>query len=101
MQANCDIIRHLVQDCFLIESIKNRYTVSFYAYGVYYKKELIMRDNKAIQRGVIYARYSPGPKQRDESIEGQLRECKEYAEKEGIQIIGSYIDKKISGRSDN
>ena len=29
--------------------------------------------------GVIYARYS-SDNQREESIEGQLRECKEYAE---------------------
>jgi len=54
-----------------------------------------------VQRGVIYARYSPGPNQREESIEGQLRECKKYAEEQGIQIIGSYEDRKVSGRTDN
>lgn len=31
-------------------------------------------------KGVIYARYSSSG-QRDESIEGQLRECRQYAEK--------------------
>ena len=31
-------------------------------------------------KGVIYARYS-SDNQREESIEGQLRECKEYAER--------------------
>ena len=30
-------------------------------------------------KGVIYARYS-SDNQREESIEGQLRECKDYAE---------------------
>ena len=35
--------------------------------------------------GVIYARYS-SDNQREESIEGQLRECKVFAEKNGIQI---------------
>ena len=35
---------------------------------------------------VIYARYS-SDSQREESIEGQLRECKEYAEKNGITIV--------------
>mgnify|MGYP000427580268 FL=1 len=30
-------------------------------------------------KGVIYARYS-SDNQREESIEGQLRECKEYVE---------------------
>ena len=47
----------------------------------------------------IYARYSDSS-QRDESIEGQLRECKEYAEKNGITVISSYIDRALSARSD-
>ncbi len=34
--------------------------------------------------GVIYARYS-SDNQREESIEGQLRECKVFAEKNGIR----------------
>ena len=38
-------------------------------------------------RAVIYARYS-SDNQREESIEGQLRECKEFAEKNDITIIG-------------
>ena len=41
---------------------------------------------------VIYARYS-SDNQREESIEGQLRECKEYADKNGINLIGTYIDR--------
>ncbi len=45
-------------------------------------------------RGVIYARYS-SDNQREESIEGQLRECKEYAEKNDIQIIGTYTDRAL------
>lgn len=47
--------------------------------------------------GVIYARYSAGPNQTDQSIEGQIRDCKEYAEKNNIRIIDYYIDKHISG----
>ena len=39
---------------------------------------------------VIYARYS-SDNQREESIEGQLRECKAFAEKNDIQIVGTYI----------
>ena len=50
--------------------------------------------------GVIYARYS-SDNQRDESIDGQLRVCKEYAERNGIQLVGEYIDRAISGRKDN
>ena len=48
-------------------------------------------------RGVIYARYS-STGQREESVEGQLRECKAFAERKGIAIVGSYIDRAISGR---
>ena len=36
--------------------------------------------------GVIYARYS-SDSQREESIDGQLRECYAFAEKQGISII--------------
>lgn len=49
---------------------------------------------------VIYARYS-SDNQREESIEGQLRECKEYAEKNGITILCSYIDRALSAKTDN
>ena len=50
--------------------------------------------------GVIYARYS-SDNQREESIEGQLRECKAFAEKNGIQIVGTYIDRALSAKTDN
>ena len=40
---------------------------------------------------VIYARYS-SDSQREESIEGQLRECREYAERNDMTIVGTYID---------
>ena len=40
---------------------------------------------------VIYARFS-SDNQREESIEGQLRECKAFAEKNGYRIVGTYID---------
>jgi len=51
-------------------------------------------------KAVIYARYSSDG-QREESIEGQLRECKEYAEKNGITILGTYIDRALSAKTDN
>ena len=37
---------------------------------------------------VIYARYS-SDNQREESIEGQLRDCKDYAEKNSITVVGT------------
>ena len=49
--------------------------------------------------GFIYARYSPGPQQTEASIEGQVRECKEYAERNGIRIINIYSDSKQTGRN--
>ena len=49
--------------------------------------------------GVIYARYS-SHNQREESIEGQIRECKRYAEQHGITIVGEYADRAITGRTD-
>ena len=51
-------------------------------------------------KGVIYARYS-SDNQREESIEGQLRECKDYAERNGITILGTYIDRALSAKTDN
>ena len=50
--------------------------------------------------GVIYARYS-SDNQKEESIDGQLRECKAYAEKNGIQIVENYIDRALSAKTDN
>ncbi len=51
-------------------------------------------------RGVIYARYSSS-NQREESIEGQIRENTAYANKHGIEIVGTYIDRALSGKTDN
>lgn len=50
--------------------------------------------------GVIYARYS-SDNQREESIDGQIRECKEFAEKNDIRIIDTYIDRALSAKTDN
>ena len=49
-------------------------------------------------KAVIYARYS-SDSQREESIEGQFRECTEYAERNGITILRSYIDRALSART--
>ncbi|MEE0897678.1 MAG: recombinase family protein, partial [Acutalibacteraceae bacterium] len=49
---------------------------------------------------VIYARYS-SDNQREESIEGQLRECKEFAEANDMIIVDTYIDRALSAKTDN
>ena len=47
---------------------------------------------------VIYARYS-SDNQREESIEGQVRACTEYALKNDMDIIKVYADHAMSGRT--
>ena len=59
-----------------------------------------MKNSKELVDGVIYARYSEGPNQTEASIEGQVRECKEYADKNGIRIVNIYTDSKHTGRND-
>ena len=51
-------------------------------------------------KAVIYARYS-SDSQTEQSIEGQVRVIREYAERNKIQIIDSYIDRAISGRRED
>lgn len=48
---------------------------------------------------VIYARYSSS-KQREESIDGQLRVCHAFAENEGLIVMHEYIDRAMSARTD-
>ena len=50
--------------------------------------------------GVIYARYSSDG-QREESIEGQIRECTEYCARNGITVVRHYIDRALSAKTDN
>ena len=49
---------------------------------------------------VIYARYS-SDRQTEQSIEGQLKECYEYARRNDYTVIGEYIDRAISGTTDH
>lgn len=51
-------------------------------------------------KAVIYARYS-SDNQREESIEGQIRECTAFAEKNNITILRHYIDRAFSAKTDN
>lgn len=48
---------------------------------------------------VIYARFS-SHNQTEQSIEGQLKTCYEFAQKNGYSIVGEYIDRAISGTTD-
>lgn len=50
--------------------------------------------------GKIYARYSSN-NQTEQSIEGQIRVCREFAQRNGIIIVGTYIDRATTGTNDN
>ena len=49
---------------------------------------------------VFYGRYSDSG-QTEQSIEGQRKVCYDFAERNGYKIIAEYIDRAISGTSDN
>ena len=52
-----------------------------------------------MKTAVIYARYS-SDRQTEQSIEGQLRKCNEYAEQNNIVIVDTYIDRAMTGTND-
>lgn len=53
-----------------------------------------------MKTAVIYARYS-SERQTDQSIESQLRVCNEYALRNEIVVVDTYIDKAMTGTNDN
>ena len=53
-----------------------------------------------MKTAVVYARYS-SERQTEQSIEGQLRECNEYAMRNDIVIVDTYIDRAMTGTNDN
>ena len=52
-----------------------------------------------MDKGVIYARFS-SQSQNEQSIEAQVRICKEFAENKDIQIVNVYSDKARTGTND-
>ena len=53
-----------------------------------------------MKTAVIYARYS-SDSQSEQSIEGQLRICEEYAKHNNILILNTYIDRAMTGKNDH
>ena len=53
-----------------------------------------------MKKAVIYARFSCS-NQTEQSIEGQIRVCKEYAQRNNIVILNEYIDRAKSGTNDS
>ncbi|MEG2450733.1 MAG: recombinase family protein, partial [Clostridia bacterium] len=53
-----------------------------------------------MKKAVIYARYS-SDSQTEQSIEGQVRVCRDYAKQNDILIVDEYIDRATTGTNDN
>lgn len=53
-----------------------------------------------MKTAVIYARYSCD-QQTEQSIDGQLRVCEEFAQRNNILILNTYIDRAMTGTNDN
>lgn len=53
-----------------------------------------------MKTAVIYARYS-SDKQTEQSIEGQLYDCYNYAKQHGITVVQEYIDRAMTGKNDD
>ena len=52
-----------------------------------------------MKTAVIYARYS-SDSQTEQSIEGQLRVCQDFAKNNDILIVDTYIDRAMTGTND-
>lgn len=52
-----------------------------------------------MENGIIYARFS-SQSQNEQSIEAQVRICKEFAESKDINIVNIYSDKARTGTND-
>jgi len=53
-----------------------------------------------MKTAVIYARYSCD-NQTEQSIEGQLNVCQDYAKRNDILILDTYVDRAMTGTNDN
>ena len=64
------------------------------------KIKLNKRRKNKVKTAVIYARYS-SDSQSEQSIEGQLRVCEQYAKNNNFVILNTYIDRAMTGTNDN
>ena len=64
-------------------------------------RSFVFRQNPAVKdKAVLYLRYS-SESQTENSIEGQRRECLAYAEHNGLEVLGEYVDRAKTGTNDN
>lgn len=52
-----------------------------------------------MKKAVIYARYS-SDSQTEQSIEGQLRVCWNYAKNNDLLVVDTYVDRAMTGTND-
>ena len=66
------------------------------------KKNNLIENNLdcSVKTAVIYARYSSN-NQTEQSIEGQVHVCEDYAKRNNIIIVDSYVDRAMTGTNDN
>ena len=80
-------------------------TLTIFRVGVFLADKTDKADSQSAQKGVymknavIYARFSSHA-QNEQSVEGQLKECYAFAEKQGYKIINEYIDRALTGTTD-
>ena len=58
-----------------------------------------IREKNGVVKAVIYARFS-SDRQREESIEAQLRAIEAFAERENLVLVKSYIDRGKTATTD-
>lgn len=59
----------------------------------------MQKNNNIGNRCVIYARYSCS-NQTEQSIEGQMHDCEQFAARNNLQIVNSYIDRATTATTD-
>ena len=60
----------------------------------------VRQDPSVADKAVFYLRYS-SESQTENSIEGQRRECEAFAKSHNLKVLGEYIDRALTGTSDN
>ena len=64
------------------------------------RKKKVQRKSPPERTASIYARFSSS-KQREASIEDQLRVCREWCRDHGYSVVSEYCDRAASGRTDD
>ena len=76
-----------------------------FVYSIFLNSNVISNKDKNLEvyklkTAVIYARYS-SERQTEQSIEGQLHVCNDFAQRNDIKIVDTYIDRAMTGTNDN